>query len=211
MANETCVGAVQTNLIRVARTLTAGYIDAGANNLYRTDSVIEIGSTPVYTEGSDLEQRNGSDVVCVAYKGPDSYKRHDLTMSLCTLDAELLEMLTGATVITSGGDSIGSLFPTDPNTNYICLEAWQTVIEDGEPTGEYVHWIWPRVRFRAGQTTRNNGILTVPLVGTAFANSNVGLGPAGDWPVAMTSPENWYVDTDLPTTFCGYLTASTGS
>lgn len=212
MANNTCVGAVQTNLIRVSRLLTGKWIDAGAANLYRTDSVIEIVSNPVYTTGAELEQQNGSGAVCVSYKAADSYKRHDLTMSLCTLDAELLEMLTGATLVTSGGNTVGAKFADDPDTaDYVCLEAWQLVIEDGAHTGEYIHWVWPKVRFRQGQTTRNNGVLTIPLSGEAFINRHVGLGPAGDWPAVLDVPDSWYVDTVIPTAVCGYQTAGTGS
>lgn len=211
MANQTCVGAVQTNLLRVTRLTSGGYPDAGATNGYRTDSVIEIGSTPVYADATEIEQRNGSDIVCVSYKGADSYKRHDLTSSLCLLDAELLEMLTGSTLVTDGGNTVGSRFQTDPNTDYVCVEAWQTVIEDAEPTGEYVHWVWPKTRWRQGQRTLNNGVLTIPLIGTAFPNSNIGTGPAGDWPAALTSPENWFVDDTIPASSCGYVSVSTGS
>lgn len=212
MTNNTCVGAVQLNVLRVSRLLSGGWIDAGSSNLYTTDSAIEVGVTPVYADATELEQRNGSDVVCVAYKGPDSFKRLDLTMSLCTWDAELLEMLCGQDRILSGGNTIGSQLQTDPNSDFVCLEGWQTVIEGGEPTGEYIHLVWPRTRWRPGASTRNNGISTVPLVGTGFANANIGLGPAGDWPQAMRAPENWWVtNTTPPDAVCGYQTASVGS
>lgn len=212
MANNTCVGAVQLNVLRVSRLLAGGWIDAGASNLYTTDSAIEVVSTPVYADGSDLEQRNGSDEVCVSYKGPDSYKRHDLTASLCTWDAELLELLCSDNLITSAGNTIGAQFETDPNTAYVCIEGWQTVIEGGEPTGEYIRTVWPRTRWRHGARTRNSGISTIPLVGTGFANQNVGLGPAGDWPTQMRAPENWWVTTVAPpAAVCGYQTAGVGS
>ncbi len=211
MANNTCVGAVQTNLIRVARLTATGHLDAGANNLYRTDSVIEIVSTPVYAADTDLEQVNGGGAVCVSYSADGDYKRHDLTMNLCTLDAELLELLTTATLITSGGDTIGNKFGTDTAVNYVCLEAWQTVVEDGTGTGEYVHWVWPKVTFKRGQTTRSNGILTTPLTGKAFVNRNVGLGPAGDWPAVLDEPDSWYIDSAIPAANCGYITAGVGS
>jgi len=211
MANNTCVGAVQTNILRVSRLLPLGYIDAGASNLYITDSVIEIGSTPVYSADTDLEQQNGSGVVCTSYSKVGSYKRHDLTMSLCTLDAELLELLTAATLVTSGGDTIGAKFGTDENTEYVCLEAWQLVIVDGTQTGEYVHWVWPKCQFTRGQTTRNNGILTLPLTGKAFVNRNVGLGPAGDWPAVLDEPDSFYIDSSIPVAACGYAEASVGS
>lgn len=211
MANQSRVGAVQTNMIRVTELLDAGYPDAGASNMYVTDNIIEIGSNPNFEAGDDLSQKNGGGVVCVSFKGPDSYKFHDMTATLCELDAELLNLLTGATMVSSGGNVVGSQFQVDPDVPYVALEAWQTVVEGGEPTGEYVHWIWPRTRWRQGQTTRNNGILTIPIVGTAFANSNFGRGPAGDYPANMTAPENWYIDTAIPVASDERQTVSTGS
>lgn len=212
MANHTDIGAVQLNVLRISRLLAGGWIDAGASNLYTTDAAIEVVSNPIYTDGSDLEQRNGSDVVCNSYIGPDSYKRHDLTASLCRWDAELLEMLCSQDLIVSGGHTIGSHFQTDPNTDYVCVEGWQTVIDNGEPTGEYVHVVWPRTRWRPASTPRNNGISTVPIVGRGFPNRNVGLGPAGDWPEPMRAPENWWItSTAPPVAVTGYQTSAVGS
>lgn len=210
MANNTCVGGVQTNLIRASRLLPAGYIDAGSSNGYRTDSVVEIGATPNYKTGSEIEQENGSGALCTSYKIPDSYKRHDMSMTLCQADAELLELLTGATVITEGGNSIGSKFSREIG-DFICLEAWQTIIEDTEPTGEYLHWVWPRVRFRPAARTLNSGAVVFPLTGEGYPNSNIGLGPVGDWPTVMNEPENWFVDDAIPTSLCGYITLAVGS
>lgn len=210
MANNTCVGGVQLNLVRVTRLTALGYPDAGATNLYRSDSVIEIGANPVYKTGAEIEQENGAGALCVSYKVPDSYKRHDMTSSLCRADAELLELLTGSTLITSGGNTIGAQFSRDI-ADFICLEGWQTIIDDGEPTGEYLHWVWPKVRFRHGQRTLNSGAVVFPLVGEGYPNSNIGLGPAGDWPRAMNEPEQYYVDSSIPTAVCGYQTASSGS
>jgi len=209
--NTTCVGAVQTNVLRISRLTSTFHIDAGASNLYTTDSVIEIVSNPIYGADTDLEQQNGSGDVCVSFSRDGTYKRHDLTMSLCTLDAQLLELLANEILVTSGGNDIGSRFNTEANDQWVCLEAWQSVVEDGSTTGEYVHWIWPKCQFRRGQTTRNNGILTVPLSGKAFFNPNIGLGPAGDWPTTFKEPDSWYIDSSHPAAQCQYQSAATGS
>lgn len=212
MANSTCAGVAQANILRVSRLMGAsGYLDAGASNLYVTDSVIELGSTPVYAADTDLEQQNGSGNVCVSYSRDGSYKRHDLTTSLCTLDAELLEMLTSATTITSGGNTVGAKFGTAANTGWVCVELFQTVIEDGSPTGEYVVWVYPKCQFKRGQTTRNNGLLTIPLTGRAFVNNNIGLGPDGTWPTVMNEPDSFFITSTLPTAQCGYSSAAVGS
>lgn len=210
MANNTCVGGVQLNMLRVTRLTALGYPDAGATNLYVTDSVVEITANPVYKTGAEIEQENGAGALCTSYKVPDSYKRHDMGTTLCKADAELLELLTSNTLITSGGNTIGSQFGTALG-DYVCIEGWQTIIEDAEPTGEYLHWIWPKVRFRHGQRTLNSGAVVFPLVGEGYPNSNIGLGPAGNWPTAMTAPESYYVDSSIPTAFCGYQTAASGS
>lgn len=210
--NQTCVGVVQANILRVSRlTGAAGYLDAGASNLYVTSSIVELGSTPVFDTDTDLTQPNGSGDTCVSYAKDGSYKRHDLTASLCELDAELLEMLTGATLVTSGGDTVGAKFGTEPNTGWVCVELFSTVVEDGSPTGEYVVWVYPKCQFRRGQTTRNNGILTVPLTGKAFVNRNIGLGPDGTWPAVMDEPDSFYITSTLPTAACGYGVLGVGS
>lgn len=210
--NSTCVGVIQTNILRVTRlTGPAGYLDAGASNLYVTDSVIEFSDTPVYAADTDLEQLNGAGNVCVSYSRDGDYKRHDLTTSLCKYDAELLELLTSATLITSGGNTIGSKFGTAVNTGWVCLELFQTVIEDGSATGEYLVTVHPKCQFKRGQTSRSNGIQTYPLTGKSFVNRNVGLGPAGDWPAVADEPGTEFIVSSIPAAACGYATAAVGS
>jgi hypothetical protein len=56
MANNTSVGVYQANLLRAFKLTALGNVDAGADMLYSTDSVIEVVSTPNYETGQTIRR-----------------------------------------------------------------------------------------------------------------------------------------------------------
>lgn len=205
-----CLTSVYAERLRVVRLHADGSLDPGTENMYVTDALISIGSEPEIEAGEELTQRNGGGAICVTASGDDSIRRFNLTLSLCQLDSELIEMLTGATLIESGGVTVGLQMPRQGDVQpIVCVEAWsqaRTASEQASEDGSnlWFHWVWPKVRWTIGGHTLENGILTVPLTGKAEENDSMGLGPAADWPAVITAAEAWFLDDDEPAAVCGY-------
>lgn len=214
MAND-CLPQVQACAMRVARLDTDGVPLPGASNLYVTDALVSLDVSPVYTDGDEIEEKNANGDVCVSYVSDDSFKRYDVTLSLCTPDPELVEMLTdGGTVLTSGaatgyaGPSIGTL-----TGDGMSIELWSKRITDGilDVTYPYARWVYPRVKnLRLGSYQHANGAILPQITGRAYENPNWFDGPANDWPVASDRAMQFLPVglSDKPTPSCGYQTLS---
>jgi hypothetical protein len=209
-----CLASKGAVRLRVTRLTSGGAPDNGAGNGYVTDQLITIANTPQVTTGDSFVQKTGSGAVCVDLKDPDSVNRTTLTMSLCALDSELLELLTGGTLITVGGITVGyqeaeagSVIPA------VCLEAWSLAVDGAQqaadgPDALYYHFVFPYTTWVPGAQELSNGVLTVPLTGDGRPNASIGYGPDGHWPVPMTSYRQWYLTAAIPDADCGYVSVA---
>jgi hypothetical protein len=226
MAN--CYGSLQVCAIRVARLETSGAPDNGAGNGYVSDALISLQVGVELTTGDDLEQKNGCGAICQSFKDCDRIKRLTFTMNLCQLDAELIELLTGATLLQDlpgTGEAIGWMFPAVDAAcpDGVSLEVWTKAWDGSEqatPTylsnaAGYWHWVFPRTKWVMGQVTMENGIMVVPVTGFGEENSSITAdGPFNDWPVevanqgGITRVGGVFLDDELPTASCGYISVT---
>lgn len=219
LAAPACYSSIQACMLRVARLTSGGVPDPGATNGYISDALIQIGSTIEVEAGDEFTQKNGCGALCVSFKDVDRIKRATLALELCTLDAELIELLTGASLITVGGESVGFSIPkSDTTPGSVTVEAWSKAWDGSQQASDgvnalYWHWVWPSVKWQIGNHTLENGILRVPLTGIAIENDNIGNGPWNDFPAAadLTAAESVFLDDTLPTAACGYSTVPAAS
>ena len=207
-----CLSSVYASRLRVSRLHDDGSLDPGTQNLYVTDSLVSIGQTPNVQNGEEFTQRNGSGGVCVYVTEQDTIVRYDLALSLCQLDAELIELLTGGRVLTSGGVTVGFAVPSlDAIAPSVLVEAWSEAREGSAQAAEdgaalYWHHVWTNVQWTLGAFTLERGILTVPLTGKAVENPSMGLGPGAAWPETITEAYAFFLDDEIPDAVCGYQT-----
>ncbi|MFN2592944.1 MAG: hypothetical protein ABR532_08960 [Candidatus Dormibacteria bacterium] len=208
MANNTCkVASFGACGIRVCKLGPTGIPNPGAGNMYISGAPIEVKSTWQVKSGTRFEQRSGCGTVCTVVQEQDDIQGLTLTMDLCQLDAELMAMLTGGTVITVGGNSLGFIDPPlgQQQQNGVCLDVW-TQNQNGnsqDPNYPYIHWAYPRVTWRSGDATFNEGILNVPFTGVAYENPNYEDGPFEDFNVNITTIRAWQLETSIPVPLCG--------
>lgn len=209
-----CTGSIQAVRLRVCRLLADGTPDAGADNLYVTDALIKVDWKLVLKAGTSYELANGSDNLCINYQARDRIKSVDLTMELCVLDAELIELLTGAHIITIGGEHRGWSLP-DPDEdldNEVSIEVWSLAMDGDEQAVigsdlAYHRWVWPRTTWVFGDGSLANEPLRVPVSGRGRSNSNFGDGPGNDFPWgAISGPMGEFLDDSVPDATCGYQT-----
>lgn len=213
-----CFGSVQACAMRVGMLDDAGAPDPGANNLYVTDSLIQVQTSYEIETGEEFIQKNGCGAICQNFKEPDILKRVTLELQLCQYDYELLSMMIGGTliegdVVTGGANApIGLVLPSSsaPASNGVSLEIWSKAWDGGSQAvsngGDalYHHFAWPKTTWVPGQRTIAQGILVIPVSGIGTENPTIGDGPVDDWPIwGPEGPELSFLDTEIPTAQCG--------
>lgn len=219
-------GSAQVCAIRVARLNTSCAPVSGATNAVATSAIVKIASSPEYSQGEDFEMKNGCGQLCVVMKNPDLIKRVNLQMELCTRDAALVELLTGASLISATTDIVGysrrGVGLAGPGS--VSVEIWTKALSINNtcpPTGassyataQWWRVIWPKATFTLGDVQFANEVATLTMTGFAENNPNFGNGPFNDVPAAITldtaSPEHMFLDlVGPPTTQTGYIAVPT--
>lgn len=215
MPNSTCTNILKVCALRVLRLDDVGAIVTGADSMYVTNAPILLGYTPQQPDRERFEQPNGCGDTCGLYLGDDkAVESVNFRLDLCRLDAELIELLAGGTVLTDGAyGTIGYDAPTDAtvNANGVAIEAWSLAWNGRSRAtlGGSVAWyrhVFPKTKWRFGEVTLQNGFSTIPLTGSGEPNDGFDTGLADDpLPAAIGDTAfRWYLDTAMPSSACGY-------
>lgn len=205
--------SLQVCRMRVSRLAADGAPAPGADNLFVTDQLISLGYALVVTEGKKYQQDTGCGQTCLTYTGRDKITSVNLTLTLCVLDSELIEMLTGATLVTEGGETVGFAIPeADAELDQeVSIEAWTKAWDFDQQAASggnalYHRFIFPRTTWVLGDSTLEDNPLVVPVKGKGTGNSQFGDGPANDLPYdAYLSAMGKYTDANpLPAATDGY-------
>lgn len=217
MAGETnlCYSSLQACRLRATLLEADGTPDAGADAVVVTDALIDIGYKIVLKEGAKFDLENGCGVQCLTFQDRDKIQSVDLSMTLCKLDAALIHLLTGATLVIESNVIRGFAIPdTDAELDQeVSIEAWSKAWDGDQQAslgGNLLHdrFIFPRTTWTLGDGTLENNPFKVPLTGRGKGNSLWGDGPANDVPYnAYLSPMGVYFDDNaLPDPVCGLQT-----
>lgn len=211
MAEQPCLPQVHACAMRVTRLAANGAPLVGEESAVITDSLITLTATPNYTDGDEIEQKNACGVVCVNYRGPDTFKRLDVSIQLCSPNPYLAEVLAGGDLLTVTS-RIGWAAPAlgQVQANPVSIELWTKRIDNGalDADSPYALWALPLVQnLRLGESAFGNNAFLPNFTGQAFENSNWGQGGFDAWPAATPSDRviQWVpVAGPLPTVTCGY-------
>lgn len=211
MPSPHCYSSVDICAQRIVRLDETGDFEVGAESRYETVDVLQLSVAQEILEGARTTLENGCGGICFNRKKPNRVLGQTLGLELCHLDAEQLEMMTGGTVLTSGGVTVGFEPPGDdtdpPPVSYeVWTKAWdgdEQATRGGLPL--YVQWAYPLTKWTIGNWTLQGEVLRVPLSGDVSANSMFGTGPLDEWPTAVSRPGAFFFTTDLPAGQCGYM------
>lgn len=200
-------GSVQAVLARITRLEEDGTPIVGANNAFYSDSLVEAGWMPTYTEPDPIQQQNAAGQTCVFWQPDPSVQGLAIeAVKWCTPDPELLEFLGGGTVLASAGagtPSIGYAAPAvgqPASKNPISLELWARQVVNGVHVG-YFHHLLPYLRMRFSENWVLNGSdpLVPEFAGVGSENPNWLKGPLNDWPYSVSSRVfQWVQEPTLP-------------
>lgn len=218
---STCITSVDFCAVRVAKLTSAGAPSAGASNGYVSNDAITLTITVTLKTGDELEKVNGCGDICAVLNQPDQIKGLELSAEFCFLDAYLLELLTGASVFSSGGEAVGQQFAAvGSSADPVCFEGWSKAWDNDRqaspaftsPNAAYIHWVFPFTRWVQGDQKLEHDFMTVPATAKGSENPNItGNGPFDDWPAVVAGQDGvtriggWFYDAVLPTATCDYV------
>jgi hypothetical protein len=204
--------------------LTAACAPAvGATNGVATSAIVRLASSPQYDTGQEYLLKNGCGDIVAYSREQNRLKEVAITLELATKDFELIELLTGGSLIVdSTGNNIGIARRGvgKVESAYVSLEIWTTTIDANGPCQDattdpgYYRVIFPRATFTLGDSTFENGVAMVTLTGFGTNNPQWGNGPWNDYPGTTVldpkTPEAIVLDaTGPPTLTNGYIAVPT--
>lgn len=200
--------------IRLTRLDASGNLVVGPSASYVTKKFVSLGFTPEYETGDEFTTKAADGSVCVSWKAPDTLKRVTLSIALCDPDPEFTEMISGGTLLSAGGKSVGYKAPlvgVDATPNGVAIEVWSIANVGGRQAAvnPYWHWVFPYAQMhQAGERAIQNDLLATSFEGWGVGNVGFGDGPAApQWPFASDSPVAYARTTGIPAG-TGYQTAA---
>lgn len=150
-----CVSPIKAEILRVTRLDDCGVPILGPSSAQVTaDAFTEIQNQANYEEGQRFLQRKANGAPCVNQRDPGFFNWLQQTVSVCTLDPDMLTVVTGDRVISTteeGGEPehTGAAFGEGLLTARFSVEVWQPIAGEGacdaEGTQRYVYWAFPNV------------------------------------------------------------------
>lgn len=166
MAQPTlCAAPIQGTRMRVVRLDECGVPVTGAGGQVVTEGFVNVEVTQQYEDGTEYQLRNAQGEFCVNDVAPDQFRRVDLSIQFCAVDPDVVNLITGVSVVVTGAPSTGTGFwVAEGNvTQRFSLEVWQAV--SGQACGaggvaRHVYWAFPNLGSgRFNDFTIEDGIL----------------------------------------------------
>lgn len=186
MAARDGASSVQGTFIRVTKLLDNGDIDTDYPVLV-TKGFISASFSPQFEDGDEITEKAADGSVCISYKGNDSLTRLDFSLSLCSPDPEVTQLLAGGCIIRDDDGAVVGYTSVPVGSavgNPVAVEIWSIANIGGKPASDkpYWHWVFPYVKVRYdGDREFTNGALSNEFSGQALGNSALaaaGLNPA---------------------------------
>ena len=197
--------------LRVSRLDADGFILPGSNTVYTQKAFMSFQFTPEMEEGEEITEKNADGSICYSSQERSTLKRVTLSLSVCSPDPELEELLLGGTIFKTGDEVLGYAAPeagTVANPDGIAIEAWSRAMNaSGKPIAGagYYHWVFPYGAFApSGDRVMENGLMANEYEGWAVGNENFGSGPDGSWAFTSASPYQYARTNTAPVDQPGY-------
>lgn len=221
---NSCETPIKGRIYRLVKLDACGVPVTGTSSVVIANkSFVQVQMQPQYEDGTEFFTRTADGSVCVNQLDPPIFKRHNLTIDLCSVNIQAVAMVLGARILGPAGPPVtgtGFALSEGPTSNKFSLEVWQEVGGAGacDPTGaqRFVYHAWPHCgNGRIGQYTIENDASQLQLQCNTFAPSTIwgdGPGTGTSWLPATTtvgSLEHWMFNittTQPPASACAEAT-----
>lgn len=144
---------------------------------------VSVAYSPEISEAEEIELKNASGDVCVSDPGCDVVKWVNLTLSLCNVDPDILNFVTGSPIVLDiGGNNVGNRIQSGKacETNF-ALEVWTDIpgaVCSSSAAKQYGYFLAPCIGGGVlGDWTIENDALNLELTAKARSGSSWGNGP----------------------------------
>lgn len=212
MAASTCAAPIKGTHLRLVAVDVCGVPITGDSGLVIVSSgFIQAVQSPQYEDGQEFFQKNAAGDACINQKDKPIFKREQLTIDWCEVNALLAAYVIDAQLLGEGTPVTGTGFAFGENgdDNRFSLEIWQEVAGSGacDSSGNqrFIYNAWPNVgATQHGDYTIENDKSTFQTVSESQAHGvnwleEVGAPWLGD--TAVLSPQRhwiWNITTTPP-------------
>lgn len=143
-----CATPIKAQVARFTRVDECGVPITGQMSAQVTsDSFTQIENAPNYETGQRFLLRKANGQPCVNQRDAGFFNWLQQTTTLCTMDPDLLAMVTGEQLITDSDESVGTTYGEGLLTARFSKEVWQPIAGEGACNEEgaqlYVYWAFP--------------------------------------------------------------------
>lgn len=143
-----CATPIKAQVARFTLVDECGVPITGAGSAQVTsDSFTQIENAPNYEEGQRYLLRKANGSPAVNQRDSGFFNWIEQTVTLCTLDPDLIAMVTGEQLIEDSTVNIGTTLGEGLLVARFSLEVWQPMAGEGacDPSGlqQYVYWAFP--------------------------------------------------------------------
>lgn len=195
-----CWSSVRGIVWRLTRLDDCGVPVVGPSSTV-TGSFVSIAVSPQYENTDPIRVTAADGGLCVNEPGTVNYAQTDLTIILCNVDPDAIEIMTGNPVVVDAAtptpNRVGYRQKCGKVTARFALEVWSEKAGQACAAGEkqYVYQVFPLLtNAQFGDDTIENAARQVTLTASAFCNSGWGVGPydvvmgVGDVPGPLLTP-----------------------
>ena len=186
--------SIKGRRLRLTRLDECGDPVVGTCSVIVTSGFIRVTIAAEVENGEEISQKNAWGEYCINEKDPDIFKWVNVTVDLCEVDPNVLDMFAGATpLITAVPDTIGASFGPTTNDQGVAVEVWTKQAGQDACAGGTTNWGYFVVPFIKngrinGDVNIENAPLNFQVVGQGFgAPTDWGVGPHGDNPLIVTA------------------------
>lgn len=175
--------------LRLTRLDECGAPVVGECSSIVTYGFITVEFAPEVETGEEFTQKNAWGDFCVSEKEPDRNKWVNVSMSMCEVNPDVLDLVGGGKPLTDGTDIVGASFGEQNNLGAFAVEVWTKQAGGGcgaTGTPEWGYFVAPYVVNGAidGSVTIENGTLALGMKGEGIAaTADWGVNPYNDNPL----------------------------
>lgn len=200
--------SIKGKTVRLTRLDDCGAPVEGSCTTVVSDCFVQVVLSAEVEAGDEYVQKSAWGDLCIVDKDPDRFKWVNVSVQFAELNPDALDILTGSTPVTVGGDVVGGTWGQTAHTAGFALEVW-TKRTGSDATcsttsPEWGYFLVPFVRNGRvdGDITIENGILTVSVIGQGFPSANWLVSPYTPNPLGVSMPVTdlfgYVITTDQP-------------
>ena len=175
--------SIKGKVVRITRLDECGDVVEGTCSTLVADCFVSVTLSGEFESGDEYLQKSAWGDLCINDKDPDILKRVNVSIEFAEINPDALDIITDASPVVSGGNTIGQTWGPTANEQAFALEVWTKRTGVDCATGANQEWGYFLIPFVKngkldGDLTIENGVMTMSVMGEAFpVQASWGAGP----------------------------------